>query len=225
MALFDDYGICLPFLGVLAIMVAAIMWYIGQHWKSGALERSSGEMKRYSRGQEDTYIIDFNHGILGKQVSVPYNQSRDYVNCDWAAIGDFSGKKYHLPSALPSFCWELPPIDLNPSCGVGKRLQIVLPYDKHTKLMFLKPYIDQIHYLTVEMTEKERMYNEIIDLLHRTKYSVDALDFIEELERRRRPKKGASTVLAQSDEQGPPQRQLKAPPQLPPQQGQGPPQQ
>ena len=201
-----DFGFCFPILGFITLFIAFIVTYGLKTFRGGAIPRTRAEMSRMASRKEDTFIMDINHGILGKQVNVPRFESPGYLTVDWAPIGDISGKKFYLPQPLPEFCFDIPPIDLSPACGVGKKLQIILPYEKTTKMLFLKPYITQIHELKIKNAEQKRFFDEMKQILYSTKYSTDALEMLEEVERRRKPR-GPSTLLNTEAQTSPQQQQ------------------
>jgi hypothetical protein len=195
----DLSTVCLPVFTIAFVFVAAIVFLLTKRHKTGAIPRSNLEMTRMASGKENTYLFDPNHGILGKMVSEPVYSSGRYMDVQWSAIGDFSGKKNHLPQALPDFCFDIPPMRLSPACGPQKYVQFILPYDEKTKLLFLKPYIREIHNLKIELVEKQHLWNEAKKIIMSERTVTGALDMINELERRGGKRKPTSALLTAAE--------------------------
>jgi hypothetical protein len=209
-----DLGFCVPVLFIVAVLVAIIAYVATRVVSHGEIPRSKSEMNRFISGQEDTYLVCLDYGIIGKQVGTEYNVTRDHLQVYWSPIGDISGKKFHLPTPLPSACFDIPAIRLNPACGM-KKLKFILPYEEDTQLMFLKPLLKENHELKIQLSDQRYINTETKRILYATKFSTDAIDFIADLERGRRPMRGASTILkegASESPQLPPAQQQQRPP-------------
>ena len=194
-----DVGLCIPFLVFIALGIALLFYYGAKTHSGGAIPRTRAEVARMTSGKED-YIFSLDHGVLGKQAS-SLAEREGYTRTFWSPLAPtLSAKKIPLPP-LPSWCFDLPPIDLDPACGPGKRIKLVLPYDKNTEYTMLRPYIRQIHELKIQVEDYRRMAKETRDILLSTKYTTDAFKLIQEVQRMSRPRGKVSTLV---DTQQPP---------------------